>query len=397
MQICRPLLFESFKKYYFVVFIFFEETVNKLVSRYILIFIISYGFVLSSFADEEKVLNIYNWSNYLAPDTIPNFEKETGIKVRYDTYESNEELEAKLKTKKIGYDIVVPSSNWAKTQIDRGYFQKLDKTKLPNLKNLDQSISKQLENFDPDNEYLVDWLWGYTTIGINVDMVVKALGKTSPPNNLWELVFNPVYTSKLKSCGIAYLDSASEIFPAALRYIDKPSYSYSEEDFKLAFNMLIKVRSDIKTFVSGGTIEDFANGSYCIAIAWVGDMNSARELAKKNNKPQNIVAEFPSMGAFLFMDTMAITANAKHPDNAHKFINYILRPEVHAALTNETKFANPNRASLKFVKPDLKFDRSIFLNEKYISKLIPPGRIDINASDVMESYFERFKSHNKGN
>ncbi len=371
---------------------FFEETVIKLVSNSLLVFIISYGFVLKSFADEEKVLNIYNWSNYLAEDTIPNFEKETGIKVRYDIYESNEELDAKLKEKKIGYDIVVPSSNWAKTQIDRGYFQKLDKTKLTNLKNLDPSILKQLENFDSGNEYLVNWLWGYTTIGLNVEQVTKALGKTSPPNNIWELVFNPIYTKKLKSCGIAYLDSASEIFPAALHYMGKPPFSNNEADFKLVYEMLTKVRPDIKTFVSGGTIDDFANGSYCIAIAWVGDMNSARALAAKNKHPQNIVAEFPSTGAFLFMDTMAITANAKHPENAHKFINYILRPEVHADLTNATNFANPNKSSLKFVRQDLKSDRSIFLNEKYISKLIPPGSVDINASEIMESYFERFKA-----
>jgi putrescine transport system substrate-binding protein len=366
--------------------------VNKLVSISILTFIISNGFVLTSFADEEKILNIYNWSNYLAEDTIPNFEKETGIKVRYDTYESNEELDAKLKTKKIGYDIVVPSSNWAKTQIDRGYFQKLDKTKLPNIKNLDQSISKQLENFDSGNEYLVNWLWGYTTIGLDVEKVTKALGKTSPPNNIWELVFNPTYTKKLKSCGIAYLDSASEIFPAALHYIGKQPYSTNEADFKLAYDTLAKVRPDIKTFVSGGTIDDFANGSYCIAIAWVGDMNSARVLAKKNKHPKNIVAEFPSSGAFLFMDTMAITTNAKHPENAHKFINYILRPEVHAALTNATNFANPNKASLKFVRQELKSDPSIFLNERYVNKLIPPGSVDIKASGIMESYFERFKA-----
>ena len=305
----------------------------------------------------------------------------------------SEELEAKLARKKTGYDIVVPSSNFAKAQIKSAYFQKLNKTKLTNLKNLDANISKQLAVFDPNNDYLVNWLWGYTTIGINVDRVIKALGETKPPNNIWELAFNPVYTAKLKSCGIAYLDSPSEIFPAALHYIGKPAYSNDEEDYKLAFAILNKVRPDIKSFISGGTIDNFANGSYCIAIAWVGDMNSARALSAKNKTNQNIVAEFPATGAFMFMDTMAITADAKHPDNAHKFINYILRPEVHAGLTNATNYANPNKASLKFVKLQLRTDPSIFLSEKLIGKLIPPETVSNKASTFRASYFERFKAN----
>jgi putrescine transport system substrate-binding protein len=175
--------------------------------------------------EEEKVLNIYNWSDYLAEDTIPNFEKETGIKVRYDVFDSNEILHAKMIAKNTGYDIVVPSSNWGKMQMEGGLLQKLDKSKIPNWKNLDPAILEQMAKLDPGNEYLVDWLWSYTTVGINVDKVKAALGDMPMPENTWDLVFDPKYTNKLKSCGIAILDAPSEVYPIALRYVGKPEYS----------------------------------------------------------------------------------------------------------------------------------------------------------------------------
>ena len=164
--------------------------------------------------EEEKVLNIYNWSDYIAEDTIKNFEKETGIKVRYDNFDNNEIVHAKLVAGKTGYDIVVPSSNWAKLQIDGGLLRKLDKSQIPNLKNLDPAVQAQLARMDPGNEYMVNWLWGFTTVGINVDKVKAALGATPMPDNAWDLVFKPEYISKMKGCGVAFLDSATEIVPA---------------------------------------------------------------------------------------------------------------------------------------------------------------------------------------
>jgi putrescine transport system substrate-binding protein len=208
---------------------------------------------------EEKVLNIYNWPDYIAPDTIANFEKETGIKVRYETFENNETLYAKLKLKKADYDLVMPSSDWAKLEIKENLLRKIDKNKLSNLGNLEPSIVTKLKKSDANNDYLVPWLWSYSTVGVNVDSVIKTLGKMPIPNNLWELLFNPKYTQALKSCGIAFLDSPTDVFPMALHYLGKPAYSNNPQDYALAFEMLKKVRADIRSFISSEQINEFAN------------------------------------------------------------------------------------------------------------------------------------------
>ena len=343
-------------------------------------------------AEEEKVLNIYNWSDYLAEDTIPNFEKETGIKVRYDIFDSNEILHAKMIAKNTGYDIVVPSSDWGKMQFEGGLLQKLDKNKLPNLKNLDPSVQAQLAKLDPDNQYLVDWLWSYTTVGINVDQVKAALGEMPIPENAWDLVFDPKYTHKLKACGIVYLDAAGEIFPIALRYIHKPEYSVDENDYKQAYEMLMKVRPDIKLFNSGGQIDQFANGNVCVAIGWAGDFNLARKRSIENKSEQHIEALVTKMGGYMFMDTMAIPADAKHPNNAHLFINYILRPEVHAGLTNAVSYANPNKAATAFVNPEIKENKSIYLADSDIRNLIPPGNVNNDFRRLQTRLYTQFKS-----
>ena len=342
--------------------------------------------------DEEKILNIYNWSDYLAEDTIPNFEKETGIKVRYDVFDSNEILHAKLMAKNTGYDIVVPSSNWAKMQIDGGLHQKLDKSKIPNLENLDADILAQMANLDPGNNYMVDWLWSYTTVGINVDKVKTALGDMPMPANTWDLVFDPKYTNKLKSCGITFLDAPSEVFPIALKYVGKPAHSTNVDDYKLAADMLKKVRPDIKRFSSGGQIDDLASGNVCVALGWAGDFNLARKRSIENKSEQNIEALITSMGGYMFMDTMVIPADAKHVDNAHKFINYILRPEVHAGLTNAVTYANPNKAATEFVDAEIRNNKTIYLPQDDVKKLIPPGNIDNATRRVMTRYFTQFKT-----
>jgi len=342
--------------------------------------------------EEEKVLNIYNWSDYLAEDTIPNFEKETGIKVRYDVFDSNEILHAKMIAKNTGYDIVVPSSNWGKMQMDGGLLQKLDKSKIPNLKNLDPAILDQMAKLDPGNNYLVDWLWSYTTVGINVDKVKAALGDMPMPENTWDLVFDPKYTTKLKSCGISILDAPSEVYPIALRYVGKPEYSLNPDDYKLATDMLMKVRPDIKRFNSGGQIEDMASGNICVALGWAGDFNLARKRSIENKSEQKIEALVTKMGGYMFMDTMAIPADAKHPNNAHKFINYILEAKVHASLTNAVTYANPNKAATEFVEPEIKDNKTVYLPEEDVKKLIPPGNVDNATRRVMTRLFTQFKT-----
>jgi putrescine transport system substrate-binding protein len=341
---------------------------------------------------EEKVLNIYNWSDYLAEDTIPNFEKETGIKVRYDVFDSNEILHAKMIAKNTGYDIVVPSSNWGAMQIAGGLLQKLDKSKLTNWKNLDENVLAQMAKLDPGNEYLVDWLWSYTTVGINVDKVKTALGDMPMPENGWDLVFNPKYTNKLKSCGISMLDAPSEVYPIALRYVGKPEFSNNADDYKLATEMLMKVRPDIKRFNSGGQIEDLASGNICVALGWAGDFNLAKKRSIENKSEQNIEALVTKMGGYMFMDTMAIPADAKHPDNAHKFINYILQGKVHAGLTNAVTYANPNKAATEFVDPEIKDNKTIFLPEADVKNLIPPGNVENATRRIETRLFTQFKT-----
>ena len=347
-------------------------------------------------AADPKVLNIYNWSDYIADDTIKNFEKETGIKVRYDNYDNNEVLHAKLVAGKTGYDIVVPSSHFAKTQIEGGLLQKLDRSKLTNWGNLDKGLLQQLANLDPGNQYLVDWLWGYVTVGINVNKVTAALGDLPMPDNAWSLLFDPKYVSKLKGCGVSLLDSASEVMPAALHYIGKPPYSHDPADYAAAGKMLKTIRPFVTRFSSSGYIEEMAGGGICLVLGYSGDINIARaraeEAKKKPKVPVVIEALVPKTGATLFFDTMAIPKDAKHVENAHLFINYILRPEVHASLTNKVFYANPNTASLKFVKKEVAENKSIFLDAAATKTMIAPDALPQDIRKVQTRTFSNFKT-----
>ena len=345
-------------------------------------------------ADDTKVLNIYNWSDYIADDTIKNFEKETGIKVRYDNYDNNEILHAKLVAGKTGYDIVVPGSHFAKTQIEGGLLQKLDRSKLTNWANLDKGLLAQLAKVDPGNEYLVDWLWGYVTLGINVDKVKKALGGTPLPDNAWSLLFDPQYVSKLKSCGVSVLDSASEVVPAALLYAGKPAYSKNPDDYAEAAKLLKAIRPFVTRFSSSGYIEEMASGSTCLVMGFSGDINIAKDRATKAKSKTPVVIEalVPKTGATLFFDTMAIPKDAKNVENAHLFINYIMRPEVHASLTNKVFYANPNAASLKFVKKEVADNKSIFLDAAATKTMIAPDALPQAVRKVQTRTFTNFKA-----
>lgn len=344
---------------------------------------------------EEPVLNVYNWGDYIADDTIKNFEKETGIKVRYDLFDSNEALHAKLVAGMSGYDVVVPGSHFAKMQINAGLLRKLDKSKIPNLANLDPAVQAQLAKMDPGNEHLVDWLWGYTTVGINVDQVKKALGSTPLPQNAWDLVFKPEYVSKLKGCGVSFLDTASEILPIALKYIGKDPRSREPEDYKAAGAMLKAVRPSVTRFSGSGSdyIDQMAKGQLCAVIGWSGDILIAKDKSTKAKTPQNLEVLLPKMGGLLFFDTMAIPKDARHPENAYKWINYILRPEVDASLTNKVFYANPNKASMKFVNPALANDKAVFLDEAALSTMITPDTPDQATLRLITRTFTNFKAN----
>jgi putrescine transport system substrate-binding protein len=343
---------------------------------------------------DAKVLNVYNWSDYIAEDTIKNFEKETGIKVNYDNYDTNEVLQAKLVAGKTGYDIVVPGSHFAKTQIESGLLQKLDRSKLTNWGNLDPTLLKQLANVDPGNQFLVDWLWGYVTIGLHLPKVKAALGDLPMPENAWALIFDPKYAAKLKGCGVNFLDSASEVLPVAMLYVGKPAYSANAADYDAAAQMLKTVRPYVTRFSSSGYINDLAGGSLCAVMGYSGDINIARARALQANPKQAAAIEalVPKGGATLFFDSMAIPKDAKNVDNAHLFINYILRPEVAASLTNKVFYANPNQASLKFVKKDVAENKTIFLPPAELARMTAPDAVPQPIRRVQTRIFTNFKA-----
>jgi putrescine transport system substrate-binding protein len=346
----------------------------------------------STLSAADEVLNIYNWSDYISEDVIKNFEKEFKIKVRYDTFDANEILQAKLAAGRSGYDIVVPSAQWAKIQIEGKLLQKLDKAQIPNLKNLDPTLMAKIANLDAGNQYVVPWLWGYTTLGINVEKVKANLGGLPMPDNAWDLLFKPEYVSKLKKCGVSVLDSADELLPAALRYLGKPAYSNDKADYDAAAKLLSSIRPSITLFSSSGYINDVASGSICLVLGWSGDINIARQRALEAKNKQNIEALIPKTGAVLLFDTMAIPVDAPHVANAHKWINYILRPEVHAQLTNKVFYANPNVPAAKFVKSELVNNKTIFPSADDIAKMVPPDSVSNETRRLRTRLFTNFKA-----
>jgi putrescine transport system substrate-binding protein len=318
-------------------------------------------------APEEKVLNVYNWSDYIAEDTIANFQTATGIKVNYDVFDTNEVLEAKLLAGSTGYDVVVPSASFLERQIKAGVFRKLDKSKLPNWQNLDPAVMKVLALHDPGNEHAVPWLWGTTGLGYNVAKVKAALGDV--PVDSWSLVFDPKNAAKLKGCGITVLDTANEVIDTALIYLGRDPNSEKPEDLKAAMDLLTPIRPYIKYFHSSSYINDLANGEVCVSLGWSGDVLQARDRANEANKGIQIAYTVPKEGAIMWFDMMAIPADAKHPDNAHAWINNAMDPKVIAGVSNYVQYANGNAASLPMVDDAVKNNPGIYPDEATKAKL----------------------------
>ncbi len=344
---------------------------------------------MGSQAAEEKVLNIYNWNDYIAKDTIAKFEKETGIKVKYDLYDSNETLQAKLLTGKAGYDLVVPSIEFAGKQIQSGVHQKLNKALLTNYGNLNKTILEKVAAADPGNEYLVPYMWGTTALAINVDKVNKALGGKLP-DDAWDLLFNPEYTSKLKSCGISYMDTPSDAYAMVNIYLGKGANDYSEATLTAANDQLKKVRKDIRVFNSS-PIDLMANGDLCVAMMFNGDAYMAHNRAVEAKNKQNVQYLLPKKGTILWVDNMAIPKSAKHPENAQKFINFILKPEIVAEISNEVFYANPNTKATPFVKKEISSDPNIYMTDDVMKKLTAKKVIPADEQKRLTTFWNKFK------
>lgn len=345
----------------------------------------------STAPSDEKILNFYNWSDYIADDTIANFEKETGIKVHADVFDSSEALHVKLLLGHSGYDVVISSSGWARMQVDGGLLRPLDKSLLPNLINLDPLLQSQIARLDPGNNYMVTWLWGYTTVGINVDKVKAALGNTPMPDDAWELIFNPRYAAKLSACGLSFLDSPSEVVPAALHYLHLPLNTTKQADYDAVTTMLAAVRPYVTLFSSTGYHANLLDGSLCVAMGWSGDLNRAQHEAEAMERGQNIRPLMPKSGGVMFFDTMVMPKDAPHVANAHLFMNYIMRPEVQAAMTNKLYYGNPNLPARKFITPAIASNPTIFPTDAEILAMDVQGKVSSTLLRLSSRTFTKFK------
>ncbi|WP_028295118.1 polyamine ABC transporter substrate-binding protein [Oceanobacter kriegii] len=339
---------------------------------------------LAPVSQAEEVLNFYNWSDYIGEETIANFEKEFGIKVNYDVYDSNEALEGKLLAGNTGYDLVVPTSNFMALQIKAGIFQKLDKSKLSNLDNLDPELMKRLQKKDPGNEYGVPYLWGTTGLGYNAELVAEVLGEDTPIDS-WALVFEPEYMEKLSKCGVTFLDSSDEMYPFTMLYKGIDPNSKSVKEFKsnsVASQTLKSVRPYIKQFTSSGYISDLANGDICMAVGFSGDVFQAAWNAEEAENGVEVSYVIPKEGSEVWFDMLMIPADAKNADNAHKFINYLLRPDVIAEVTNYVWYANPTPASKPMLEEDIVSDPAIYPTDDVMAKLFVSDEEDPKVARI---------------
>ncbi|PTW62419.1 putrescine transport system substrate-binding protein [Breoghania corrubedonensis] len=314
----------------------------------------------SAIAQEDKVVNVYNWSDYIDESILEDFTKETGIKVVYDVFDSNEVLETKLLAGGTGYDVVVPTGSFLSRQIKAGVFMKLDKSKLPNLKNMWPEIQKRIEKYDPGNEYSINYMWGTTAFGYNPKMVKEAFGGEEAPVDNWDLLFKPENAEKLSKCGIYVLDAPTEVFPAALNYLGYDPDSKDPDKIREAAALWKKIRPYIRKFHNSEYINALANGDICLALGWSGDVLQARDRAAEADNGVTVDFSIPKQGALMWFDQMAIPADAPHPDNALTFLNYIMKPEVIAKASNYVYYANGNLASQKLLNDDVINDPAIY-------------------------------------
>ncbi|MDG2526703.1 polyamine ABC transporter substrate-binding protein [Stenotrophomonas sp. HITSZ_GD] len=333
-------------------------------------------------AAQEKVLNVYNYSDYIAEDTIPNFEKASGIKVVYDTFDSDEMVETKLLAGGSGYDLVVPTLNFFGRQIQAGVFLPLDKSKIPNLANLDPEVMKRIAQQDPDNKYGVPYMIGTTGIGYNVDKVKAAFGSTDIANS-WDLVFKPENIAKLKDCGVTLLDTPSDLIPIALNYLKLDPHSHDPAQIQQAADLIKKIRPYVQNFHSSQYVTSLANGSTCLAVGWSGDIIQARDRAEEAQNGVQVAYSIPKEGAPQWFDMLAIPKDAPHPENAYAFINYLLQPEVAASNTNFIHYANPVPKATPLVSEEIRNDPTIYPPADVAAKMFT---YSINPPEVDKLY-----------
>jgi putrescine transport system substrate-binding protein len=345
---------------------------------------------LSPALAQQRVVNVYNWSDYIDPKVLENFTKETGIRVTYDTYDNNEIVETKLLAGQSGYDIVVPSGPFLQRLIRAGVFRKLDRTKLPNYANLWPEITQRLAAYDPGNQYAINYMWGTTGIGINVAKVRERLGEM--PLNTWDIVLKPDLIGKLKSCGVQILDAPEDLFPGVLNALGLNPDSKRPEDLQRAGDALFRIRGSVQKFHSSEYINALANGDICLAVGYSGDVLQAKRRAEEAKNGVEIAYLIPREGALMWFDSFAIPADAKNVAEAHTFINYMMRPEVAAANTNFVAYASGNLAAKRFVRPEILENPGVYPDEATFKRLFTNTAYDEKTQRVLTRLWTRVKT-----
>ncbi|UOA28839.1 polyamine ABC transporter substrate-binding protein [Pseudosulfitobacter sp. DSM 107133] len=342
----------------------------------------------SALAEEVRV---YNWSDYIDEELLAKFEAETGIDLIYDVFDSNEVLETKMLAGSSGYDVVVPSGTFLQRQISAGAFQKLDKSKLPNLGNMWDVISDRVGKYDPGNEYAINYMWGTTGIGVNVEKVKEALGDDAPVDSL-ALIFDPANMEKLSACGVHFLDAPAEIIPAALNYIGENPDAQDAETIQKAEPVLTAIAPYVQKFHSSEYINALANGDICVAVGWSGDILQARDRAVEADNGVTIEYHAPKEGALMWFDNMAIPVDAPNPDGAHKFLNFIMDAQNMAAASNYVYYANGNLASQEYLVEDVIGDTAIYPDAATLENLYTTSPYDAKTQRVVTRLWTKVKS-----
>jgi putrescine transport system substrate-binding protein len=342
-------------------------------------------------AQSQRVVNFYNWSDYLDPAVLDAFTKETGIRVRYDTFDSNDTLETKLLAGRSGYDLVVPTGYFLERQIKAGVFQKLDRARLPNLVNVWPEIAARLAVYDPGNQYAVNYMWGTTGIGYNVAKTKDVLGSAAAIDS-WDIAFKPDNLAKFKNCGVQMLDSADDIMPAALKYLGLDPNTRNPADLERAASTLMAIRPSVRKFHSSEYLNGLATGEICLAVGFSGDIKQAQKRAAEAKGGIEIGYAIPKEGAQLWFDNLAIPKDARNVAEAHALIDYLLRPEVAAKNSNLVSYANGNLASQKFIDKAILGDRTVYPDEATMRRLYTITAHDQKTQRLMNRLWTRIKT-----
>jgi putrescine transport system substrate-binding protein len=342
-------------------------------------------------AQRERFVNVYNWSDYVEPTVLDAFTRETGIRIRYDTFDSNDTLETKLLAGKSGYDVVVPTGYFLERQIKAGVFQKLDKALLPNLANAWSVITQRLAVYDPGNQYAVNYMWGTVGVGYNVKKAREILGEGGRIDS-WSAVFVPGELAKFKDCGVHMLDSSDDILPAALHYLGLDPNSTDANDLEKAADLVAKVRPSVRKFHSSEYLNALASGEICFVVGWSGDIKQAQKRAAEAKAGVEIAYAIPKEGTQMFFDNLAVPKDAKNVTEAHAFIDYLMRADVAAKNTNFLSYANGNLASQALIDPAILHDRTIYPDEAMMSRLYVIKAHDVKSTRLMNRLWTRIKT-----